>query len=129
MYEQLPIATILLIAATCVVSIRAFGDRSLQDKLIFCPELVLARKEYYRVVTSALLHADSRHLIFNMLTLYLFGRNLETVMGIERFLVEIVRAKDDRFLGPFTIAQLISVILVVVGIVLAARRDRVVALA
>ena len=31
------------------------------------------------------------------------------LMGIERFLVEIVRAKDDRFLGPFTIAQLISV--------------------
>jgi phosphatidylglycerol---prolipoprotein diacylglyceryl transferase len=40
------------------------------------------------------------------------------LMGIERFLVEIVRAKDDRFLGPFTIAQLISVILVIVGIVL-----------
>jgi len=40
------------------------------------------------------------------------------LMGIERFLVEIVRAKDDRFLGPFTIAQLISVIAVVVGVVL-----------
>lgn len=38
------------------------------------------------------------------------------LMGIERFLVEIVRAKDDRFLGPFTIAQLISVVLVVVGV-------------
>ncbi len=37
------------------------------------------------------------------------------LLGIERFLVEIVRAKDDRFLGPFTIAQLISVILVIVG--------------
>ena len=37
------------------------------------------------------------------------------LLGIERFLVEIVRAKDDRFLGPFTIAQLISVVLVVVG--------------
>jgi phosphatidylglycerol---prolipoprotein diacylglyceryl transferase len=35
--------------------------------------------------------------------------------GLERFLVEIVRAKDDRFLGPFTVAQLISVILIVVG--------------
>ncbi len=87
MHQQLPIATILLIAATCIVSLRAFRDRSLQDKLIFCPELILARKEYYRVVTSAFLHADSRHLIFNMLTLYLFGRNLETVMGIERFLI------------------------------------------
>ena len=127
MYEQLPIATILLIAATCVVSIRAFGDRSLQDKLIFCPELILACKEYHRVVTFAFLHADARHLIFNMLTLYLFGRNLETVMGIERFLVEIVRAKDDRFLGPFTIAQLISVLIAIAGTFLFMRRDRVVA--
>jgi phosphatidylglycerol:prolipoprotein diacylglycerol transferase len=44
------------------------------------------------------------------------------MLGIERFLVEFVRAKDDRFLGPFTIAQLISVILIVLGIVLWARR-------
>jgi hypothetical protein len=26
-----------------------------------------------------------------------------------------VRAKDDRFLGPFTIAQLVSVILIAIG--------------
>jgi phosphatidylglycerol:prolipoprotein diacylglycerol transferase len=46
------------------------------------------------------------------------------LLGIERFLVEIVRAKDDRFLGPFTVAQLISVILVVVGVVLYSMRIR-----
>jgi phosphatidylglycerol:prolipoprotein diacylglycerol transferase len=44
------------------------------------------------------------------------------MLGIERFLVEFVRAKDDRFFGPFTVAQLISVILVIAGIVLFARR-------
>jgi phosphatidylglycerol:prolipoprotein diacylglycerol transferase len=49
------------------------------------------------------------------------------LMGIERFLVEIVRAKDDRFLGPFTIAQLISVLILIAGVVLIARDDRVVA--
>src|SRR5688572_18265176 len=38
------------------------------------------------------------------------------LLGIERFLVEIVRAKDDRFFGAFTVAQVISVLLVVVGI-------------
>ena len=38
--------------------------------------------------------------------------------GIERFLVEILRAKDDRFLGPFTLAQLTSVLIVAVGIFL-----------
>lgn len=45
------------------------------------------------------------------------------LMGIERFLVEMVRAKDDRFLGPFTVAQLISVILIVIGMVMFSRRD------
>jgi len=38
------------------------------------------------------------------------------LLGIERFLVEIVRAKDDRFLGPFTVAQLISVLLIGTGV-------------
>jgi phosphatidylglycerol:prolipoprotein diacylglycerol transferase len=46
------------------------------------------------------------------------------LLGIERFLVEFVRAKDDRFLGPFTIAQLISVLLVIAGSVWALRRER-----
>lgn len=43
------------------------------------------------------------------------------MLGIERFLVEIVRAKDDRFFGPFTVAQLISVLLVVAGMVFITR--------
>lgn len=36
--------------------------------------------------------------------------------GVERFLVEFFRAKDDRFLGVFTVAQLISVLLVATGV-------------
>ena len=43
---------------------------------------------------------------------------LLVLMGIERFLVEIIRAKDDRFLGPFTIAQAISVLALIIGVVL-----------
>ncbi len=38
--------------------------------------------------------------------------------GLERFLVEFVRAKDDRLLGPFTLAQATSVALVGIGAVL-----------
>jgi phosphatidylglycerol:prolipoprotein diacylglycerol transferase len=48
---------------------------------------------------------------------WLFGLYL-ILAGVERFLVEIVRAKDDRFLGPFTLAQLASVVLVVIGLLL-----------
>ncbi len=36
---------------------------------------------------------------------------------MERFLVEFVRIKDDRFFGPLSLAQVISVGLVVVGVV------------
>jgi len=35
--------------------------------------------------------------------------------GAERFLVEFLRAKDDRILGPFTLAQATSVLLMLVG--------------
>jgi phosphatidylglycerol:prolipoprotein diacylglycerol transferase len=38
------------------------------------------------------------------------------IAGLERFGIEILRAKDDRLLGPFTLAQLTSVLLVTVGI-------------
>jgi phosphatidylglycerol:prolipoprotein diacylglycerol transferase len=55
---------------------------------------------------------------------WLFKRRLQTgqtaliilgLLAIERFLVEILRAKDDRFFGGFTLAQVISV--AVLGIV------------
>ena len=36
--------------------------------------------------------------------------------GIERFVIEFFRAKDDRFFGAFTIAQLIAVAFVAAGI-------------
>jgi len=38
--------------------------------------------------------------------------------GAERFLVEFLRAKDDRLLGPLTLAQAMSVLLIVVGALL-----------
>jgi len=39
-----------------------------------------------------------------------------TMAGIERFLVEFLRAKDDRFFGILTLAQLISLAIVAVGV-------------
>lgn len=43
------------------------------------------------------------------------------LMGLERVIVELFRAKDDRFLGAFTLAQLISVLAIAVGFVLVMR--------
>jgi phosphatidylglycerol:prolipoprotein diacylglycerol transferase len=44
--------------------------------------------------------------------------------GIERFIVEFFRAKDDRLLGIFTVAQLISLAIVTVGVAGAVRLSR-----
>ena len=40
------------------------------------------------------------------------------IAGLERFGVEILRLKDDRFFGPLTIAQLVSIALVMIGLYL-----------
>lgn len=45
---------------------------------------------------------------------WLFGAYL-VLAGFERFVVEILRAKDDRLLGVFTIAQVTSIALIVIG--------------
>jgi len=82
-----PIATFLIIIATSVVSVLAFKNRAWRDKLIFSPPAILAHKEYYRVVTSAFLHADWQHLFFNMISLGLFGQIMEPAIGLGRFVL------------------------------------------
>jgi phosphatidylglycerol:prolipoprotein diacylglycerol transferase len=45
---------------------------------------------------------------------WLFGLYC-VLAGIERFLIEFLRAKDDRFFGPFTTAQVIAVLFAIGG--------------
>jgi phosphatidylglycerol:prolipoprotein diacylglycerol transferase len=51
---------------------------------------------------------------------WLFGIYL-MLAGTERFLVEFVRAKEDRILGPISAAQVTALAIVLVGMLLAAR--------
>lgn len=51
---------------------------------------------------------------------WLFGAYL-MFAGLERFLVEILRAKDDRVLGIFTIAQATSVLVMATGLAVVSR--------
>ena len=48
---------------------------------------------------------------------WLFGLYC-VLAGVERFIVEIFRAKDDRFFGFFTMAQMISIAILAVGVTL-----------
>jgi membrane associated rhomboid family serine protease len=73
------ISTLIIIAITCVVSFFAFNDASLMRRLILWPPAVERQKEYYRLITYGLIHADGQHLLFNMMTLFFFGRAMEGV--------------------------------------------------
>jgi phosphatidylglycerol:prolipoprotein diacylglycerol transferase len=51
---------------------------------------------------------------------WLFGVYL-LFAGVERFVIEFLRAKDDRLLGPLTVAQVVSMVLIVIAISLIAK--------
>ena len=69
---------LLIIAVTCVVSFMAFSNARLIDRLILWPPAITRGKEYWRLATCGLIHADPPHLLFNMVTLYFFGRLMES---------------------------------------------------
>ncbi|MFM7309345.1 MAG: rhomboid family intramembrane serine protease, partial [Flavobacteriales bacterium] len=55
----------------------AFEDHGIMSKLRYSPFLVKSRKEYYRLLAHAFVHANWPHLLFNALALYSFGEALE----------------------------------------------------
>ena len=84
------IVTLLLIAATFVLSMSAFNQRNLGLSLAMWPSLVHRKHQYYRFISYGFVHADMQHLLFNMITLFFFGRVVEQLLG--------------SFIGPFGFA-------------------------
>lgn len=72
------IITYILIGVTAAVSFTAFSNQQLTQKFIFYPYIMKDSSQWYRFITHGFLHGDISHLLFNMLTLYFFGRNVET---------------------------------------------------
>ena len=70
--QNIDIATLLLIAATVVVTLIGFKDRAFFDKYKF-NIAAIKKGEKVRLFSSGFLHADVNHLLFNMLTLYFFA--------------------------------------------------------
>ncbi|MCS6824335.1 MAG: rhomboid family intramembrane serine protease [Cytophagaceae bacterium] len=69
--------TLALLIANTVASIYAWNNEDIMNKWIFNPYKIYHNRQYYRFITSAFIHADWIHLIFNLITLYSFGRALE----------------------------------------------------
>ncbi len=71
------IATLAIIVVTCAVSFLAFKNAKLIDDLILWPPAIKRGGQYHRLLTYGFIHADGMHLLFNMVTLYFFGRLIE----------------------------------------------------
>jgi len=74
--------TYLIIGFTCLISLWAFNNHEIFNKLKHWPYAEARRGEHYRWLTGGFLHGDPMHLIFNMLTLYFFGTIVEQFFGV-----------------------------------------------
>lgn len=73
---------IVIIVITAGVSIMAWNQDELFAKLKFNPYLTRERKEYWRILTYGLVHADWIHLGVNMFVLYSFGSIVIQYFGV-----------------------------------------------
>ncbi len=73
--------TLALVAVTVLVSWQAWERPKLMDRLILWPPAIDRHKQYDRLLTHGFIHADGMHLVFNMVTLYSFGRMMEGYFG------------------------------------------------
>ena len=69
--------TLLLIGVTVALSWYCFERPRLLDRLLLWPPAIQRQHQYDRFVTHGFVHADWQHLLFNMVTLYFFGREVE----------------------------------------------------
>jgi membrane associated rhomboid family serine protease len=69
--------TLLITIITGAISLMAFSNEPLKEKLLFWPHKIRHNREYHRFLSHGLVHADLIHLTFNMLAFYSFGIYVE----------------------------------------------------
>lgn len=88
--QILPLA---IIALTVITSLKGFQDMAFFDRYKFNIGAILGKsKQWDRLITSATLHGDTMHLLFNMMTLYFFSDIIIYVFGVWQYLATYVLA-------------------------------------
>jgi membrane associated rhomboid family serine protease len=85
-----PVTRALLIANICGFVLQwAVGSQLLYSFALWPPGdgLYAPGFQPWQLITYAFLHGDFTHLLFNMLALYMFGSEVERLLGARRYLV------------------------------------------
>lgn len=89
-----PIATYVLIAINTLIYLISSHQNYFAeiadnwvDAYSYVPVLMYSPLQWYRVITSMFLHGDLFHIFFNMMFLYWFGKEIEQLLGVARYLV------------------------------------------
>jgi membrane associated rhomboid family serine protease len=69
--------TLIIIIVTVIASLYAWSNNAVQQKWMLNPYAVKRHNEYFRFITSGLIHQDYMHLFFNMFAFYSFGNVVE----------------------------------------------------
>ena len=81
--------TIVIIIANVLFSMKGFNDYSFFEKYKFNIGAI-RRGEQVRMISSAFLHANAQHIIFNMLSLFFFADAVIDTVGVTQFVVVYV---------------------------------------
>lgn len=85
--EEIGFFGLILIGANILISYKGFKSIVYFDKYKFMIDAILIGKDYKRIATSGFLHVGWSHLIFNMISLYIFSGLVESNMGMLNFLL------------------------------------------
>ena len=90
--KRSPVTAILLaIMGVYFVVISLNGGTTNTEALVnfgaFFPPYILQNNEYYRFITSIFIHIGLAHIFFNGYALYIFGTQIERVMGKIRYIM------------------------------------------
>lgn len=98
-----PVASYGLLAVNVAMFVAQMASTGLERQLMLWPPAV-ADGQWYRLLTSAFLHASVTHILFNMWALYVVGPPLERWLGTSRFLAMYILSA----LGGGVLAYLLS---------------------
>lgn len=80
-------ATLVILVVTIIVSVIGLGSPRFVERSVLRPYLVARGTGYGGLLTSGFVHANVGHMIFNLITFYSFGFQLERVIGSIKLVV------------------------------------------